>query len=121
MGAKEACLLVDEQEILVPIDQVQVGDLLRVRPGEKIPVDGEVVDGRAAVDESMLTGESVPVGKTAGDRVAGATVNLDGVLTMRATAVGPTPRWRKSCAWLSRHRAARPRCSGWSTGCRRCS
>jgi cation-transporting ATPase V len=88
MGAKEACLLVGEQEILVPIDQVQVGDLLRVRPGEKIPVDGEVVDGRAAVDESMLTGESVPVGKTVGDRVAGATVNLDGLLTLRASAVG---------------------------------
>jgi copper-transporting P-type ATPase V len=88
MGAKEACLLVDEQEILVPIDQVRVGDLVRVRPGEKIPVDGEVIDGRAAVDESMLTGESVPVGKTVGDHVAGATVNLDGLLTVRATAVG---------------------------------
>lgn len=88
MGAKEACLLVGEQEILVPIDRVQVGDLVRVRPGEKIPVDGEVVDGRAAVDESMLTGESVPVGKTVGDHVAGATVNLDGLLTVRATAVG---------------------------------
>ena len=80
MGAKEACLLVGEQEILVPIDQVQVGDLVRVRPGEKIPVDGDVIDGRAAVDESMLTGESVPVGKTVGDRVAGATVNLDGAI-----------------------------------------
>ncbi|WP_156174205.1 copper-translocating P-type ATPase [Mycobacterium nebraskense] len=88
MGAKEACLLVDGQEILVPIDQVQVGDLLLVRPGEKIPVDGEVTDGRAAVDESMLTGESVPVEKRIGDRVAGATVNIDGLLTMRATAVG---------------------------------
>jgi copper-transporting P-type ATPase V len=88
MGAKEACLLVGEQEILVPIDQVQVGDLVRVRPGEKIPVDGEVIDGHAAVDESMLTGESVPVGKTVGDRVAGATVNLDGLLTVRANAVG---------------------------------
>ncbi|UGT94410.1 copper-translocating P-type ATPase [Mycobacterium ostraviense] len=88
MGAKEACLLVDGQELLVPVDQVQVGDLLRVRPGEKIPVDGEVIDGRAAVDESMLTGESVPVEKTVGDRVAGATVNTDGLLTVRATAVG---------------------------------
>ncbi|KAA8969163.1 copper-translocating P-type ATPase [Mycobacterium sp.] len=88
MGAKEACLLVDGQELLVPIAQVHVGDLMRVRPGEKIPVDGEVVDGRAAVDESMLTGESVPVEKTVGDRVAGATVNTDGLLTVRATAVG---------------------------------
>jgi len=88
MGAKEACLLIDEQELLVPIDQVGVGDLVRVRPGEKIPVDGQVVDGRAAVDESMLTGESVPVEKTVGDHVAGATVNTDGLLTVRATAVG---------------------------------
>lgn len=88
MGAKEACLLIDGQELLVPVDQVQVGDLALVRPGEKIPVDGEVIDGRAAVDESMLTGESVPVEKTVGDHVAGATVNTDGLLTVRATAVG---------------------------------
>ncbi|MGD1349325.1 copper-translocating P-type ATPase [Mycobacterium seoulense] len=88
MGAKEATLLVDGEERRVPIDQVRVGDLVRVRPGEKIPVDGEVVDGRAAVDESMLTGESVPVEKSVGDHVAGATVNTDGVLTVRATAVG---------------------------------
>jgi copper-transporting P-type ATPase V len=88
MGAKEARMLVDDQEWLVPVERVQVGDLVRVRPGEKIPVDGEVVDGRASVDESMLTGESLPVEKTVGDRVAGATVNTDGLLTVRATAVG---------------------------------
>ncbi len=88
MGAKEACVLVDGQELLVPVELVRVGDLVRVRPGEKIPVDGEVIDGRAAVDEAMLTGESVPVEKTVGDRVAGATVNIDGLLTLRATAVG---------------------------------
>ncbi|KAA1250904.1 copper-translocating P-type ATPase [Mycobacterium simiae] len=88
MGAKEARLLVDGEEQLVPVDQVRVGDLVRVRPGEKIPVDGVVVDGRAAVDESMLTGESVPVEKAVGARVAGATVNIDGLLTVRATAVG---------------------------------
>ncbi|MCA2272445.1 copper-translocating P-type ATPase [Mycobacterium intracellulare] len=88
MGAKEACLLVDGQELLVPVDRVHVGDLVRVRPGEKIPVDGQVTEGRAAVDESMLTGESVPVEKAVGDHVAGATVNTDGVLTVRATAVG---------------------------------
>lgn len=88
MGAKEATLLVDGEERRVPVDQVRVGDLVRVRPGEKIPVDGEITDGRAAVDESMLTGESVPVEKTVGDHVAGATVNTDGLLTVRATAVG---------------------------------
>ena len=66
----------------------RVGDTLRIRPGEKIAVDGVVVVGAAAVDESMLTGESVPVDKAPGDRVAGATVNRDGVLTVEATAVG---------------------------------
>jgi copper-transporting P-type ATPase V len=88
LGAKEARLLRDGEEVLVPVEQVAVGDLLRVRPGEKIPVDGEVVDGMSAVDESMLTGESVPVDKAEGDRVAGATINTSGALTVQATAVG---------------------------------
>ncbi len=88
LGAKEARVVVDGEERTVPVDQVQVGDVLRVRPGEKIPVDGEVVDGLSAVDESMLTGESVPVEKQPGDKVAGATLNTQGVLTVRATAVG---------------------------------
>ena len=88
LGAKEARLVVDGEERTVPIDAVQVGDLVRVRPGEKLPVDGEVVEGESAVDESMLTGESVPVDKRAGDRVAGATLNTQGVLTVRAMAVG---------------------------------
>ncbi|MEO5678281.1 MAG: heavy metal translocating P-type ATPase [Acidimicrobiales bacterium] len=88
LGAKEARLVVDGEERLVPVEQVTVGNLLRVRPGEKVPVDGEVVDGASAVDESMLTGESVPVDKKPGDKVAGATLNTQGVLTVRATAVG---------------------------------
>ncbi|GAA1439326.1 heavy metal translocating P-type ATPase [Nocardiopsis tropica] len=88
MGAKEARLVVDDEERMVPAERVRVGDVVRVRPGEKIPVDGEVVSGSAAVDESMLTGESVPVDKSTGAKVAGATVNTDGVLTVRATAVG---------------------------------
>ena len=89
LGAKDA-RLVDESggERSVPVEQVRVDDVLRVRPGEKIPVDGVVVDGESAVDESMLTGESVPVDKHPGDTVAGATVNANGVLTVRATAVG---------------------------------
>src|SRR6266699_1825146 len=87
-GAKQARLVRDAGEVMVPVEQVGVGDLLRVRPGEKLPVDGEVIDGASAVDESMLTGESVPVEKAPGDRVAGATLNASGVLTVRATAVG---------------------------------
>ena len=73
----------------VPIDQVRPGTIVLVRPGERIPVDGEVVDGASAVDESMLTGESMPVPKRAGDRVIGATINCTGSLRFRATAVGP--------------------------------
>jgi copper-transporting P-type ATPase V len=88
LAAKEARVIVDGAERMTPIADVHVGDLLRVRPGEKIPVDGEVVDGASAVDESMLTGESVPVEKAPGSQVAGATVNTSGVLTVRATAVG---------------------------------
>jgi cation-transporting ATPase V len=88
LGAKQARVLRDNAEVMVAVEQVTVGDLLRVRPGEKVPVDGEVVAGASAVDESMLTGESVPVDKVPGDRVAGATVNTSGVLTVRATAVG---------------------------------
>ena len=88
LGAKEARLVLDGDERMVPIEDVRVGDLVRVRPGEKVPVDGEVVDGASAVDESMLTGESVPVDKRPGDTVAGATINTEGVLTLRATAVG---------------------------------
>ncbi len=88
LGAKQARLVRDEGEVMVPVEQVAVGDLVRVRPGEKLPVDGEVVEGASAVDESMLTGESVPVEKAPGDRVAGATVNAGGVLTVKATAVG---------------------------------
>ncbi len=88
LGAKEARVIRDGQEVMVPVEQVVVGDHLRVRPGEKIPTDGLVIDGSSAVDESMLTGESVPVEKSQGSTVAGATVNTSGVLTVEATAVG---------------------------------
>ncbi len=76
----------DERE--VPVEDVEVGDLLRVRPGEKVPTDGVVEDGESAVDESMVTGESVPVEKRPGDEVVGGTVNRNGVLVVRATKVG---------------------------------
>jgi cation-transporting ATPase V len=88
LGAKQARVLRDGREVMVAVEQVVVGDLLRVRPGEKLPTDGEVVAGASAVDESMLTGESVPVDKAVGDPVTGATVNTSGVLTVRATRVG---------------------------------
>jgi P-type Cu+ transporter len=72
----------------VPLDEIRIGDRLRVRPGEKVPVDGVVLEGRSSVDESMITGESMPVTKEAGDRVTGATVNGTGALLMRAERVG---------------------------------
>ena len=88
LGAKEARVVRDGVESLIAIEQVVVGDVVRVRPGERVPVDGIVVDGGSAVDESMLTGESVPVDKRVGDTVAGATINRQGVISVRATAVG---------------------------------
>jgi Cu+-exporting ATPase len=88
LGAKTARILVDGSEREVPIDEVQVGDVMVVRPGEKIPTDGVVVEGESAVDESMATGESMPVNKHPGAEVIGATVNQDGLLKVRATRVG---------------------------------
>ncbi|MFL5422282.1 MAG: copper-translocating P-type ATPase, partial [Myxococcales bacterium] len=78
----------DGQERDVPLDQIQAGDLLRVRPGEKVPVDGAVVEGASSVDESMVTGEPLPVAKAAGAQVTGATVNGTGTFVMRAERVG---------------------------------
>jgi Cu+-exporting ATPase len=78
----------DGSEADVPLEAIQVGDRLRVRPGEKVPVDGEVLEGDSSVDESMLTGESMPVGKRPGDKVIGATMNASGALVVRATRVG---------------------------------
>lgn len=77
-----------DQEIDIPIQQVQVGDVILVRPGEKIPVDGVVIEGHSSVDESMLTGEPLPVDKSVNDTVTGATLNKNGLLKIRATKVG---------------------------------
>ena len=85
---KTARVLRDGEEIDIPVEEVVPGDTILVRPGEKIPVDGEVLDGRSAVDESMLTGESIPVEKTPGDEVFGATLNRTGAFRFRATKVG---------------------------------
>ena len=78
----------DGREADIPLADVMIGDLLRVRPGEKIPVDGVVIEGHSAVNEAMLTGEPMPVNKTAGDKVVGATINTDGALLVRAEKIG---------------------------------
>jgi Cu+-exporting ATPase len=83
-----ARVLRDGSEADLPIDQVRVGDLLRVRPGDRVPVDGVLIDGASAIDESMLTGESMPVDKHTGDQVVGATLNASGSFVMRADRVG---------------------------------
>ncbi|WP_047155452.1 heavy metal translocating P-type ATPase, partial [Aneurinibacillus tyrosinisolvens] len=88
LQAKTALVIRDNQELTVPIEEVVVGDIMVVKPGEKVPVDGEVLEGRSAVDESMLTGESIPVEKEAGGQVFGATVNKNGLLKIKATKVG---------------------------------
>ena len=88
VGAKEARVLRDGEEVLLPVDGLRVGDRFVVRPGEKIATDGVVQEGASAVDQSMLTGESVPVDVRTGDEVAGATVNTYGLLVVRATKVG---------------------------------
>jgi len=88
LGAKEARVLRDDSEVMVPIDEVRSGDLMVIKPGEKIPTDGVVVEGSSAVDESMLTGESRPVDKSTGLDVFGATLNQQGLLTVRATRIG---------------------------------
>jgi Cu+-exporting ATPase len=88
LAPKTARLVKDGKEQDVALEQVEVGDLLRVRPGEKIPVDGVVVEGRSSVDESMITGEPVPVEKVADGKVTGATLNGTGALLMRAERVG---------------------------------
>jgi P-type Cu+ transporter len=88
LQAKTALIERDGIEQEVPLEEVIVGDIIHVKPGEKIPVDGRIVDGRSAIDESMLTGESVPVDKSIGDEVIGATINKNGFLKIEATKVG---------------------------------
>jgi P-type Cu+ transporter len=88
LGAKTAHVERDGVEVEIPIEQVQIGDILVVRPGDKIPTDGAVVSGESAVDESMATGESMPVTKSVGDEVIGATVNQEGLLKVSATRIG---------------------------------
>lgn len=88
LQAKTARVVKDGKDIDLPIDQVAVGNIIRVRPGEKIPVDGVLVDGESSIDESMVTGESLPVEKSAGDTVVGSTINKWGTFTYKATKVG---------------------------------
>lgn len=88
LAPKKATILVDNVEKVVPIEEVKIGDIFVVKPGENIPVDGVVIEGESAVNESALTGESIPIDKTVGDNVSGATVNQSGFIKCKATKVG---------------------------------
>lgn len=88
LAPKMATVLRDGQEVEIPVEEVQVGDLIRVKPGEKVPVDGIVTEGNSTVDESMLTGESIPVSKSVGDEVIGASLNKTGSFILKATKIG---------------------------------
>jgi Cu+-exporting ATPase len=88
LQAKNATVVRNGQEMIIPIEEVLEGDIVYVKPGEKVPVDGEIVEGQSAVDESMLTGESIPIDKTIGDTVIGSTINKNGFLKIKATKVG---------------------------------
>jgi cation-transporting ATPase V/Cu+-exporting ATPase len=113
LGATRARLLDPEDpgapERLVGVEQVRRGDVFRVRPGDSVPVDGIVIAGASAVDESMLTGESLPVEKDVGALVTGATLNIDGVLEARATAVGAETALSQLVALVERAQASKPR------------
>ncbi|WP_251517331.1 MULTISPECIES: heavy metal translocating P-type ATPase [Staphylococcus] len=88
LQAKEARVIRNDKQIMIPLEEVNEGDMLIVKPGEKIPVDGTIIKGRTSVDESMLTGESLPIDKAQNDSVIGATMNNNGTITMKATKVG---------------------------------
>ncbi|MCC3145415.1 heavy metal translocating P-type ATPase [Halanaerobium sp. Z-7514] len=88
LGADTARIITAEQEKMIPVEEVEVGDIMLVKPGEKIPTDGQVIGGKSAVDESMATGESMPVKKLEGDEVIGGTINKQGVLKVKASKVG---------------------------------
>ncbi|MBY5160882.1 heavy metal translocating P-type ATPase [Salsipaludibacter albus] len=107
LGARQATVLRDGAEVQVPIEQVAPGDRVRVRPGEKVPVDGQVVEGASSVDESMLTGESRPVAKEVGDRVVGASLNTTGTLVVEVTAVGGETMLAQVVAMVERAQAGK--------------
>jgi Cu+-exporting ATPase len=88
LGAKKSRILRNNKEIEIPIEEVRIGDIMIIKPGEKISTDGIIVKGESSIDESMITGESLPVDKNKGDNVIGATINQDGILYVKATKIG---------------------------------
>ncbi len=108
LGAKTARVIRDGREQDIPVEQVQLGDRLRVRPGEKIAVDGEVIEGESRIDESMLTGEPMPVEKNIGDKVSAGTLNESGTLIYTATAVGRDTALSRIVALVKKAQGSKP-------------
>ena len=104
LQAKTARVIRDGSEEDLPIEEVQVGDIILVRPGERIPADGIILEGNSSVDESMLTGESLPVEKQPGDRVVGALQTTREALPSGRRRLAVIPPWRKLSAWWKRRR-----------------
>lgn len=108
LQAKTARVIRDGKETDIPIEEVVVGDTVLVRPGEKVPVDGVIVEGESAIDESVVTGESVPVDKKAGDQVIGSSVNKTGAFTFRATKVGRDTALAQIVEMVQRAQSSKP-------------
>ncbi len=109
---KTATVLRDEEPVTIPVREVMVGDLLLVKPGERIPVDGSIIHGGTTVDESMLTGESLPVAKSVGEMVAGGSMNIDGALRIRAIRVGAETTLARIIQRVETAQAQRPPIQG---------
>ena len=108
LQAKTARVIRDGQELEIPVEEVLIGDIVIVRPGEKVPVDGEITEGSSALDESMITGESLPVEKAAGDQVIGATLNKTGAFRFRATGVGKDTALSRIVSMVQQAQATKP-------------
>ena len=120
LQAKTARVVRDGEEVDVPVEDVGVGDVVVVRPGEKVPVDGRVISGESAVDESMITGESIPVTKRAGDEVIGATMNTSGSFRFAATKVGEETALHQIMRMVEEAQGPRRPSSASPTGSARC-
>src|SRR3990167_8227139 len=88
LQVKDARVIKNNKEYMIPIDQVKIGDVIKVQPGEKIPIDGQMLTGESSIDESMITGESIPIDKKIGDMVIGATLNISGAFTFKVLKIG---------------------------------
>lgn len=108
LSAKTARVVRGKQEVDVLIEEVRVGDVVRVRPGEKIPVDGKIIEGTTSIDESMITGESIPVEKNIGDMVVGSTQNFNGTILIKATSVGSASMLSRIISMVKNAQSTRP-------------